>query len=169
MSSLSHRYPGERLFSFCLIVFSIFIFWRAYLISGFSELSSPGAIPLGASAVMVMGACVAFVQSLKQPAVEGARFFYHCLPPVVGILMAFIVIYAVLLEQLGFLLASLGFLFISIKALYGRSSLWTLGLSLATLAVIYIIFRLIFQIILPEGILPERQILANLSRLWGAQ
>ncbi|MBM6552046.1 tripartite tricarboxylate transporter TctB family protein [Marinomonas ostreistagni] len=167
MSSLPHRYPGERLFSFCLIVFSIFIFWRAYLISGFSELSSPGAVPMGASAVMVLAACIAFAQSLKTPAVEGARFFYHCFPVVVGVMMAFIVLYAVLLEQLGFLVTSALFLFITLKALYGRSSLWTLGLTLGALLVIYVIFRLIFQIILPEGIIPEREILANLSRLFG--
>ena len=167
MSSLPTRYPGERLFSFLLVIFSVFLLWRAYLISGFSELSSPGAVPMGASAVMVIAACIAFVQTLKIPTVEGGRFFYHCLPMVVGFMMAMVMIYAVLLEQLGFIITSLAFLFITLRALSRRSALWSLGLSIASLAVIYIIFRLIFQIILPEGVVPEREILAAIGRMWG--
>lgn len=167
MSSLSNRYPGERLFSFLLVIFSIFLLWRAYLISGFSDLSSPGAVPMGASVVMVIGACIAFVQTLKSPLVENARFFYHCLPMVVGFMMALVIIYAVLLEQLGFIVTSLAFLFISLRAFSKRSALWSLGLSIISLVVIYVIFRLIFQIVLPEGIVPERDILAAIARLWG--
>ncbi|CUB05470.1 tripartite tricarboxylate transporter TctB family protein [Marinomonas fungiae] len=166
MSSQTTRYPGERLFSFLLVVFSIFLLWRAYLISGFSDLSSPGAVPMGASAMMVISACIAFTQTLKQPPVEGGRFFYHCLPMVVGFMMAMVIIYAVLLEQLGFIIASLLFLFITLRTLSQRSALWSLGLAVISLAIIYIIFRLIFQIVLPEGVVPEREILAVVSRLW---
>ncbi|WP_417507461.1 tripartite tricarboxylate transporter TctB family protein [Marinomonas gallaica] len=167
MSSLPSRYPGERLFSVLLVIFSVFILWRAYLISGFSELSSAGAIPLGASAMMVITSCIALAQSLKTPAVEGARFFQHCFPVVVGFVMALVAVYAVLLEQLGFIATSFAFLFIALRALTRRSTLWVLGLTLVSLVIIYVIFRLIFQIILPEGIIPEREILAALSRLWG--
>lgn len=168
MSSLTTRYPGERLFTFALMLFSIFLFWRAYLISGFSELSSPGAIPMGASAVMVFATSIAFAQSFKQPLAEGVRFFHHGFPIVVGAMMAFIVLYAVMLEQLGFLSTSLLFLVISLRTLSQFSMLSILGLSTLCLMAIYIVFRLIFQIVLPEGILPEREILAAIEHAWEA-
>ncbi|MCC4273469.1 tripartite tricarboxylate transporter TctB family protein [Marinomonas communis] len=169
MSRLPSRYPGERLFSFLLVIFSIFLLWRSYLISGFSELSSPGAVPIGASAMMVLASCIAFTQSLKTPLNQEARFFYHCFPPVVGFVMALVLVYAVVLEQLGFIATSIIFLWIALKVLSQRSALWSLGLALLSLVLIYVVFRLIFQIVLPEGIIPERAILAAISRFFGGE
>jgi len=75
-------------------------------------------------------------------------------------------IYSVVLESLGFVLSSFVFLFVSIQFLYRRNVLTTLTISLLALIVVYIIFRLIFQVVLPEGIVPEREILSSIKSLW---
>lgn len=166
MSSPKLRKPGERLFCFVLVLFSLYLFWQAYQISGFSSLSSPGAFPLATSAAMVLASCVVFVNTLKLPPAEGVRFIYHCFPPVVAIVMAVILVYAVILESVGFILSSFAFLFILIQFLYRRSFLTTLSISVLALVLVYIVFRLIFQVVLPEGVVPEREIIATIKSLW---
>lgn len=165
-SIIKTRKPGERIFCFLLVLGSAYLFWQAYNIAGFSSLSSPGAFPLAASAVMVLASCITFINTLKAPAAEGVRFAYHCFPPIVATIMALILIYSVVLESLGFILASFAFLFISIQFLYRRSILTTLMITLLALIVVYIIFRLVFQVVLPEGIVPEREILSSIKSLW---
>jgi putative tricarboxylic transport membrane protein len=164
--SLTTRKPGERIFCFLLVLGSVYLFWQAYKISGLSSLSSPGAFPLAASAAMVLASCITFLNTLKAPAAEDVRFVYHCFPPVVAFIMALILIYSVVLESLGFVLTSFVFLFISIQFLYRRSPLTTLAITLLSLIVVYIIFRLVFQVVLPEGIMPEREILSSITSLW---
>ncbi|WP_133002004.1 MULTISPECIES: tripartite tricarboxylate transporter TctB family protein [Marinomonas] len=166
LSTQKVRKPGERIFCFLLIVFSVFLFWQAYQIAGFSSLSSSGAFPLAASATMVLASCVVFVNTLKLPAAEGIQFFRHCLPPVVSIIMAIILLYAVAIESLGFILSSLVFLCVCIQLLYRRSPLFTLSISILALIVVYIIFRLVFQVVLPEGVMPERDIIAAITTWW---
>ncbi|REG85063.1 tripartite tricarboxylate transporter TctB family protein [Marinomonas pollencensis] len=166
LSSQKVRKPGERIFCLLLIVVSIFLFWQAYQIAGFSSLSSSGAFPLAASATMVLASCVVFVNTLKLPAAEGIQFFRHCLPPVVSIIMAIILLYAVVIDSLGFILSSFVFLFVCIQLLYRRSPLFTLAISIVSLIVVYIIFRLVFQVVLPEGIVPEREIIAQITSWW---
>ena len=160
------RKPGERLFCFLLVMGSTYLFWQAYNISGLSSLSSPGAFPLASATVMVLASCVAFLNTLKSPAAEGVRFVYHCFPPVVAIIMALILVYSIVLDSLGFILSSFAFLFISIQFLYRRSVLTTLTITLLSLIVVYIVFRLVFQVVLPEGIVPEREILSAIESLW---
>ena len=160
------RKPGERIFCFLLVLGSVYLFWQAYNISGFSSLSSPGAFPLAASAAMVLASCVTFLNTLKIPAAKDVRFVYHCFPPVIATIMALILIYSVVLESLGFILTSFAFLFISFQFLYRRSPLITLAITLFALIVVYIIFRLVFQVVLPEGIVPEREILSSITSLW---
>lgn len=167
MSSQKIRHPGERLFCFSLIVLSIFLFWQAYNVAGFTSLSSPGAIPLATSAVMIISSCIIFGQCLKAKPLNEERFFYHCLPPIVSIMMGLILIYAVMLESIGFLISSLVFLFIGLQFLYRQSAIKSLVISVVALIIIYCIFRLVFQVVLPEGIVPEREILSTIKQLGG--
>jgi len=160
------RKPGERIFCFLLVIGSVYLFWQAYKISGFSKLSSPGAFPLAASATMILASCIAFINTLKLPAAKGVRFVYHCFPPIVATIMALILVYSIVLESLGFILSSFAFLFISIQFLYRCRVLTTLSITLLALVVVYIVFRLVFQVVLPEGIVPEREILSSIKSLW---
>lgn len=160
------RRPGERIFCGLLVAFSVYLFWQAYNISGFKDLSSPGAFPLATSAAMIVAACVVFTNTLKKPVAEGVRFFYHCFPPIVGIVIALILIFAVMLEGLGFILSSFFFLFVSIQFLHRKSLLTTLSVTVVALVMVYVIFRLVFQVVLPEGIVPEREIIAAIKHMW---
>jgi len=166
MTGISTRMPGEVVFSFALVILSLVIFWQAYTISGFSSISSPGSLPLAASAIMVMSACFSFVKTLKKPLENHTLFFTHVLPPIVSIILAFILIYSVVLEKLGFIVSTFTFLVISIQFLYRKHFLITLGLALVSLITVYVVFRLIFQVILPEGIVPEREIIAAIRNLF---
>ncbi|ETX11025.1 hypothetical protein MUS1_11625 [Marinomonas ushuaiensis DSM 15871] len=165
-SSQKTRKPGERTFGLLLVLGSVYLFFQAYSIAGFSELSSAGAFPMATSAAMVLASCIIFVNTLKLPAAKGERFAHNCLPPMVAIIMALILVYAVILESLGFILSSFLFLFITIQFLYRRSVLTTLSITLLSLMVVYVIFRLAFQVVLPEGIVPEREIIASIKALW---
>lgn len=160
------RKPGERLFTFLLVIGSVYLFWQAYQIAGFSDLSSAGAFPMATAATMILAACFIFVNTLKRPASQNTSFFTHCFPPIVAMIMALILVYAVVLESLGFILSSFVFLFITIQFLYRRRMLTTLAISLFSLIMVYIVFRLIFQVVLPEGIVPEREIIASITALW---
>lgn len=166
MSRPTTRRPGEKIFCFLLVVLSVFLFWQSYQISGFSALSSPGAFPMATSFAMILASCVVFVHTLKLPDSEGVRFFYHVFPPIVGIVMGLIFIFAVMLESVGFILSSFAFLFVGIQFLYRRSVMTTLTITVFALMVVYVIFRLVFQVVLPEGIVPEREILAAIKNLW---
>ena len=74
------------------------------------------------------------------------------------------IVYALLLSPLGFLPASFLFLFAGMRLLYPRGGWLRSGIiALGALIVIYVIFRLVFQVILPEGIVPEREILSGFS------
>ena len=59
------------------------------------------------------------------------------------------------------------FLLIAIRFLSRRSLAASAGLSLVSVALIYIVFRLIFTVLMPEGIVPEREIMAWIGGLFG--
>jgi putative tricarboxylic transport membrane protein len=170
MSNPSEKMPGETLFGYLMLAMSLALLWQAYKISGFESLSSPGSFPMAAAAIMVVTACVVVIKDVrrKRPDHLVESFFRHVLPPLVAIMMAFILVYAVVLETVGFIPTTLGFLVLSIHVLHRRSLVFTLVISILALVVVYIIFRLVFQIILPEGIVPEREILAWIEGLFGA-
>jgi putative tricarboxylic transport membrane protein len=50
------RLPGELTFALLLIGLSLFLLWQAYGISGFESLTSAGAFPMVAAAVMLVTA-----------------------------------------------------------------------------------------------------------------
>ena len=152
--------PGEVLFGFLLVAFSLFLFWQSYEIAGFSALSSPGSFPLAASALMLISSCIVAVQNLKLPKQEGAIFSVDIMPKIVAVTLAILLIFSVVLETVGFILTAFVFLVASIRYLHRSSWQRTLLLSTMILVIIYVVFRLIFQVVLPEGIVPEREIMA---------
>ncbi len=172
MSEIIHqKKPGETVFSFLMLVFSLFLLWQAYLISGFTALSSPGAFPLAASAIMVIGSCIAFVKSARQPSTTQftfADFTQQILPVTVAVMIGIILIFAVVLQKLGFILTAFGFLFLTIKLLHKSNAIKTVMLSAFSLVLIYIVFRLVFKVVLPEGIVPEREIMSMIAHLFSA-
>jgi hypothetical protein len=162
MSAIRTRKPGETVFVVLLLALAILLFWQAYRISGFSALSSPGAFPLIATGAMVMAASVTLARTLALPAatLPPGSFRREVLPNVVGIFAGIVFLYGAALERVGFILSSLVFMFLGIWLLEGRGPKRAAALALLTVACIYVIFRLIFSVLLPEGVLPERRIIA---------
>ncbi len=157
--------PGEDIFALILLVLSVGLFWQAYQIAGFSALSSPGAFPMAASAVMVVAAVIVVLGNRHHGRDESGD---SILPKVVVIFVGLMLAYAVLLSPLGFLPSSFLFLFFGMRLLYRRGWLAAFGLSLVSLIVVYVIFRLVFQVVLPEGVVPERDILSSVSHMFGS-
>ena len=83
------------------------------------------------------------------------------LPIIVTIVM--IALYAMALQPLGFIPTSILFLLVMVRYLSGRSWGFCLGVSVGTVALIYLIFRLIFAVLMPQGIVPEGEIIAWLT------
>jgi putative tricarboxylic transport membrane protein len=160
------KQPGETIFGFLMLAMSLFLLWTAYGIAGLSSLSSPGAFPLAASAVMVLASAVTVVKNARLPAEPGGAFFTQVMPTIVGVFCGLVAVFAVLMESAGFLVSAFIFLLSSIWFLHRRGPLRALLLTLLSITVVYVVFRLIFQVVLPEGIVPEREILAAIGNLF---
>lgn len=161
----NQRSAGELVFNALLFCASLFLLWTAYNISGFSSLSSPGALPMALALTMVVTSGMILRNTLQSPR-DDSGFFRDIIPARVVVMVVLIAIYAVAVVPLGFLPASLGFLFVSILYLRGGGVLSAFGLSVLCLALVYIIFRLLFSVLLPAGIVPEGEILAAIRGLF---
>ena len=167
MQTARERRPGESLFGVLMLLLSLFILWTAHGISGFEALSSPGAFPMAAGAVMVVASCVSLLRTFQSPAPSGGEtFFSAILPPVVAVFCGLVAVFSVLLDSAGFLIAAFSFLIASIWYLHKRGAIPALLLALLSIVVIYVVFRLIFRVVLPEGIVPEREIIAAVTRFF---
>lgn len=150
------RRRGERVFGLFLLALALGLLAHAYGISGFSGLSSPGAFPMAVAAVMTIAATVIVVGNARAAEFSAAAV----LPPVVTVFFLMVLAFAFVLDAFGFIIAATCFLLVAIGYLDRHSVLRTVATTLTAIVVIYIIFRLIFRVILPEGVLPERAWLA---------
>ena len=150
-----HRRPGELVFALLIVVFSVGALWQSYSISGFSGKTTPGVFPMIASGVMVISGVVVLMSAAKLPAPpEGAPGFLaeiltlrHMV--VIGLVLA----YVLLMPLIGFVASSAVFLFCSFQFLWRKNPLLMLALTGVTLVIIYVVFREVFQVVLPQGIL----------------
>ena len=150
-----HRRPGELVFALLIVVFSVGALWQSYSISGFSGKTTPGVFPMIASGVMVISGVVVLMSATQLPAPpEGAPGFLaeiltlrHMV--VIGLVLA----YVLLMPLIGFVASSAVFLFCSFRFLWRKNPLLMLALTGVTLVIIYVVFREVFQVVLPQGIL----------------
>jgi putative tricarboxylic transport membrane protein len=160
------RRPGEAAFMLLLSLASIGLLLKAYGIAGFESLSSPGALPMAAAGTMTAASLVILWKTWRAPRRSGETLAKDVFPfPVVATIAA-IAAYAVLLRPLGFILTSFLFLAGLIKVLSGRSLLFCVWVSAASVILIYLVFRIVFTVLMPEGVIPEREILAWIGRLF---
>jgi|TARA_Y100000385_G_scaffold92983_1_gene96010 hypothetical protein len=149
------RRPGELVFALLIVVFSVAALWQSYSISGFSGKTTPGVFPMIASGVMVISGVVVLMSATQLPAPpEGAPGFLaeiltlrHMV--VIGLVLA----YVLLMPLIGFVASSAVFLFCSFQFLWRKNPLLMLALTGVTLVIIYVVFREVFQVVLPQGIL----------------
>lgn len=169
MNHSTPRRPGEAIFAMLMMLFSAVCLQQAYKISGFAALSAPGSVPMAATFIMFCAACAVLVRVLRSPAHPTETLRHHILPRHVLLTMVLIVAYALLLKPLGFLPTSVLFVALTIWLLSDRKPLTCLGLAVLSVLAIWIIFRLVFKVMMPEGIVPEREIIAAVTKMLGGK
>lgn len=165
MQTKEPRRPGELAFNLAMLAGSLFLFYSAYGISGFEALSAPGAVPLVATGTMVVCAALVALDTLRKSGVTGETFWRQILPVQVVVTVVLITAYALALKPVGFIPTSLVFLWVLVKYFTGRSLAWSGMIALLTVAAIWVIFRMVFTVLMPEGIVPEREIIAFVRNL----
>lgn len=154
------RRPGELLFAAVMFAASGYLVWTAWGIEnpfGPNGLSSPRSIPLASTTVMVIAALLVLANTARLPLDRTESIRRDILPVTVILFAAFLVLYGILLRPLGFLPTSGLFLVVAIKLLARRGWAWTLSISLFSLFVIWLIFRIVFTVLMPSGIVPEAE------------
>lgn len=146
------RKPGELVFAGLLFGLSIAITYLAFDISGLSSTSSPGTIPVLAALVLLISSLITLIKTAKKSTNSEPFSFLDTVSTRLFLFFALIsFIYILLINQLGFLTASLMYLFVSSLVLYRRGPLLAILISINTLAIIYVVFRALFSVILPEA------------------
>ncbi|KGJ02861.1 Tripartite tricarboxylate transporter TctB family protein [Paracoccus halophilus] len=166
MQTTPARRPGELIFNLFLFLFSLFLFWSAYGISGFEALSSPGAVPMATSATMIYSAGAILWEVFRKPQGSAETLTGNIVPQSIVVTIVMVALYALLLQPLGFIPTSILFLMVMIRYLSRRGWGFCIGVSVGTVALIYLIFRLIFTVLMPQGIVPEGEILAWFGNLF---
>ena len=156
---IEKRRPGELGFAVFLTLASLYLLYDAYGISGFEALSAPGAIPMATTFVMAISAAIIVVRTAPLPKVTSESFRNDILPFLVVAFIGLLIVFGILLKPLGFLPTALLFLIVAIKLLAKRGWGYTLAVSIGSLVVIWIVFRVVFTVLLPAGIVPEAEFL----------
>jgi hypothetical protein len=153
------RRPGEVLFAAFLVVASLGLLWSAYGISGFTALSGAGSVPMATTAVMLLTSVIVLIRTSKRPKLRSETLSRDILPGTIIVMVGMLLAYGFLLRPLGFLPTSALFLIAAIKFLSGRSWAFTLIVAFHSLIVIWLIFRIVFTVLMPSGIVPEGEII----------
>lgn len=164
------RRPGELLFAAFLLIASLFLFWTAFGIEnpfGPNGLSSPRSIPMATTFAMVISAGLILWSTIRAPLDRTETVAKDILPGVVLIFAGLLVAYGVVLRPLGFLPTSAVFLIVAIKMLSRRNWVWTISISLGSLLAIWLIFRIVFSVLMPAGIVPEAEFIQLFRGMFG--
>ena len=145
--------PGELLFAVLITGFSALALWQAYEISGFSGLSTPGIFPMLAAATMLISALFILSDAGSRRSAGGSMEASptRVLSSRLVIVALLVAGYVLAMPYVGFMVCSSVFLFLSFAFLWRRRIWISLLLTAGTLAGIYLVFRMIFQVVLPRG------------------
>lgn len=111
-------------------------------------------MPMLASGVMLLTSLLILTETFRRSReVDNGAFglIAYLFPIPVVLFTLLVVVYVAVIPIMGFLPASFGLLFISIWALWRKGPLWSLAISLLSIGVIYLLFRIVFQVVLPMG------------------
>ncbi|TDX27615.1 tripartite tricarboxylate transporter TctB family protein [Modicisalibacter xianhensis] len=158
MSKYTKLQPGERVFNILLLLFSLGVLYEAYRISGpgFESINSPGAFPVGLGVILIASMIVIIAGQFRKPkpdtkgALDEARQFLQLhFPLPIVVFSAMAIGYLLLLEPLGFVIATLLFLFVSMVYLRHGRFVSSAIIAAVAITVIYALFKLLFQVYLP--------------------
>jgi putative tricarboxylic transport membrane protein len=153
------RRPGEGIFALVLLAGSLALLWNAHGIAGFRSLSSPGAIPMATSAAMVLTAGIIAWRTWRLPRTTDESLRVAVFPTQVVVMVLMLVGYGLLLRPLGFVPTSALFLFLSLLFLTRRGVVFCAVTTVISVVVIWLVFRIVFTVLMPPGIVPEAQII----------
>jgi putative tricarboxylic transport membrane protein len=159
------RRPGETVFAGLMLLGSLVLLYSAYGISGFEALSGAGSVPMATTFVMLVTALMVLLRTMRLPMVPYETVAKDILPGRVVLFVILLVGYGLLLVPLGFLPTSALFLIISIKALSRRSWGFTLAVAFGSLLLIWLVFRIVFSVLMPSGVVPEAEFIQSLRGL----
>ncbi|UOM37316.1 tripartite tricarboxylate transporter TctB family protein [Acuticoccus sp. I52.16.1] len=152
--------PGERWFLLALTVFSAAALWRSFAISGFSSASGPGVFPMLASGTMLVTSLGLTLSRLRAAGEgpRGLRGLAFVLAPRTALFLVLMLGFVVLIPRLGFMVAAGAFLLAAIslnwrRGGWARRLLASASVTGVTLALVWLVFRLAFQVVLPTGTL----------------
>jgi putative tricarboxylic transport membrane protein len=169
MQTKQPRRPGELVFNVALLLGSLFLLWSAFGISGFEAMSAPGAIPMVTTGIMAVCGCLILRETLGKSAVSTETVARDVLPPPVIVTILAIAAYAMTLKPLGFLPTSFLFLTGLIGFLAGGTYLRAAMQSVLIVAVIYLVFRIVFTVLMPPGVVPEAEVIAWVKSLFAGK
>ncbi|MBL4891399.1 MAG: tripartite tricarboxylate transporter TctB family protein [Rhizobiaceae bacterium] len=147
---------GELAFALILLAFSMAALWQAYGISGFKGLSTAGVFPMLAAAAMVFSGFFILKDVLagrvsRSLTSQSEDTEHKVLTARLVTMIALVILYVAIMPYLGFIVASAGFLFLSFSYLWRKNILISTALTGVTLMLIYGLFRILFQVVLPKG------------------
>ncbi len=151
------RLPGEVSFMALIVAISSFMLWASYNISRFESVSSAGVFPMLCAAAMLATGLMSLRKSARSRLVlegdEGVfgQFVRKIAPPTLVLFTLLIVAYMLLLEVLGFVIASYLFLLLSMQVLGSKRLVLNVLVSALVLACIFVIFQTAFSVVLPAG------------------
>ncbi|TQV82184.1 tripartite tricarboxylate transporter TctB family protein [Denitrobaculum tricleocarpae] len=153
METSNQLRPGERLFALLLVLVAGFVFAEAHAISGFRGLTTGGVMPMLAAGVMLLSSLLILADTLRKPRNGSGiqALIAYLLPLRVVLFAGLVTVYAALIPGLGFLAASGAFLFVAIWGLWRRGPVLAAALSTLSILAIYLLFRVVFQVVLPLG------------------
>jgi putative tricarboxylic transport membrane protein len=145
--------PGERIFLWCLLAFSIFVLIVALMIPRLENLSASGAFPIFIGCILIIATIRVLWVNRRRYAIvtlrgEMAKTPAFALPLNVVGYAGILLLYILTTAPLHFLPSSFGFLVISFIFLKGASPLRSVVIGAATLAGIYVLFQTVFKVIL---------------------
>jgi len=145
------RKPGELTFASLWIILGALGYYFAMGMTSDSY-SAPSVFPKLASTVITLCGIVTLVKAVKRekPGADETGAFHFLLPQDVLVMITLIILYCVALPNLHFVPSSFAFLVAGMVYLYrGKKIVQSVVVSAGTLAVLVVIFRYVFLVILP--------------------
>jgi putative tricarboxylic transport membrane protein len=145
--------PGERIFTWLLLAFGIFVLIAALKIPNLDNLSSSGVFPIFVGSILILTMVHVLWQNRKGYAASTLRAECKQVPAfalpitVVGY-AGILLLYILTTAPLHFIPSSFAFLVISFIFLRAASPLRSVIIGVGTLAGIYVLFQTIFKVML---------------------
>lgn len=148
---------GEIGLGIILVLFSILAIYESYRISEANlTIASPGAFPMFISIILLVFSIWIGIENYqskrlkKYSVLEKTKSIASLvLSKDIFLTIAFLIIYAFILEKVGFIISTIMFLWTSISFLTKGKIFKNLGVSILIVASIVLIFNTIFNVVLP--------------------